>query len=158
MAKTIALAPTDVISEAAVSRFSLFRATSTTAEQSRASLKAVARPMPWLAPLTTATDLKSTELTSISKASFAHLISRFRGVFGGFVPNLCCALGAHTRLQWLLFFDIFDRALESNRLPGRIFLRNRHVQRIRVARCKARTTAASWPLWLGLSAFTNVGA
>jgi len=60
-------------SEAATSKFSLSRATRTTAEKSRARLSAVARPMPWLAPVTTATDLTFTELTSISKGSFAQL-------------------------------------------------------------------------------------
>ncbi len=52
---TIVSAPADLTASAVCSRLARFRATKTSAEKSRARRIAVARPMPWLAPVMTAT-------------------------------------------------------------------------------------------------------
>src|SRR5579862_9278822 len=54
--KTTASAPSDLTSAAVLSKLFLFRAARTTTEKYRASRRAVARPIPWLAPVTMAAD------------------------------------------------------------------------------------------------------
>src|SRR5271166_2253447 len=56
MSRTSAFASAPFTASAVCSRLARSRATSTSAEKSRARRMAVARPMPWLAPVTIATD------------------------------------------------------------------------------------------------------